>query len=56
MFIPEGNSRTFSIHIHRNIVYSLAVFLLIFFTGFILLVVKSGEIAAKLKLVYQLTD
>jgi murein DD-endopeptidase MepM/ murein hydrolase activator NlpD len=56
MFIPEGNAKTFSIHIHRNIVYSLAVFLLIFFTGFILLVVKSGEIAAKLQLVYQLTD
>ena len=56
MFIPEGNARTFSIHIHRNIVYSLAAFLLIFFVGFVLLVVKSGEIAAKLQLVYILTS
>jgi murein DD-endopeptidase MepM/ murein hydrolase activator NlpD len=56
MFIPEGNAKTFSMHIHRNIVYSLAVFLLIFLVGFILLVVKSGEIAAKLQLVYLLTN
>ncbi len=55
MFIPEGNLRTFSMHVHRNIVYSLGAFLLIFFVGFILLVVKSGEIAAKLQLVYILT-
>jgi murein DD-endopeptidase MepM/ murein hydrolase activator NlpD len=55
MFIPEGNARTFSMHIHRNIVYSLLVFLVVFFVGFILLVVKSGEIAAKLQLVYLLT-
>lgn len=56
MFIPEGNAKTFSMHIHRNIVYSLVVFLLIFLVGFILLVVKSGEIAAKLQLVHQLTN
>lgn len=56
LFIPEGNLRTFSIHVHRNIVYSLCVFLLIFFVGFVLLVVKSGEIAAKLQLVYVLTS
>jgi murein DD-endopeptidase MepM/ murein hydrolase activator NlpD len=56
MFIPEGNAKTFSMHIHRNIVYSLAVFLVIFFVGFILLVVKSGEIAAKLQLVYLLSS
>jgi murein DD-endopeptidase MepM/ murein hydrolase activator NlpD len=56
MFIPEGNAKTFSMHIHRNIVYSLVVFLLIFLVGFILLVVKSGEIAAKLQLVYLLTN
>jgi murein DD-endopeptidase MepM/ murein hydrolase activator NlpD len=52
MFIPEGNAKTFSMHIHRNIVYSLVIFLVVFFIGFVLLVVKSGEIAAKLQLVY----
>lgn len=56
MFIPEGNAKTLSMHIHRNIVYSLVVFLLVFLVGFILLVVKSGEIAAKLQLVYLLTN
>jgi len=56
MFIPEGNAKTFSMHLHRNIVYSLVVFMVIFIVGFILLVVKSGEIAAKLQLVYVLTN
>jgi murein DD-endopeptidase MepM/ murein hydrolase activator NlpD len=56
MFIPEGNAKTFSMHIHRNIVYSLVVFLIIFVVGFILLVFKSGEIAAKLQLVYLLSS
>jgi murein DD-endopeptidase MepM/ murein hydrolase activator NlpD len=56
MFIPEGNAKTFSMHIHRNIVYSLAVFLIIFIVGFILLVFKSGEIAAKLQLVSLLSS
>ncbi len=56
MFIPEGNAHTFSMHIHRNIVYSLALFLLIFLVGLVLLVVKSGEIAAKLQMVYILSS
>ena len=56
MFIPEGNAKTFSMHIHRNIVYSLVVFLAVFIVGFILLVVKSGEIAAKLQLVSLLSS
>jgi murein DD-endopeptidase MepM/ murein hydrolase activator NlpD len=56
MFIPEGNARTFSMHVHKTIVYSLALFFLVFLVGFILLVVKSGEIAAKLQLVYILTS
>lgn len=56
MFIPEGNAKTFSMHIHRNIVYSLTIFLFVFLIGFVLLVIKSGEIAAKLQLVYLLTS
>lgn len=56
MFIPEGNAKPFSLHIHRNIVYSLATFLFVFIIGFVLLVVKSGEIATKLQLVYMLSS
>jgi len=55
MFIPNGNIKPFSIHVHKNIVYSLSVFLIVFFIGFSLLVVKSGQIAAKLQLVYMLS-
>jgi murein DD-endopeptidase MepM/ murein hydrolase activator NlpD len=56
MFIPEGNAKTFSMHIHKNVVYSLIAFLCIFLVGFVLLVVKSGEIAAKLQLVSALSS
>ena len=55
MFIPEGNAKTFSIHIYRNILYSLAIFITIFVAGFLSLLLKSGEIAAKLQLVHVLT-
>ena len=55
MFIPEGNAKTFSIHIYRNILYSLAIFIMIFVAGFLSLLLKSGEIAAKLQLVHVLT-
>jgi len=54
MFIPEGNAKTFSIHVYRNIIYSLAAFSIVFFIGFFCLIFKSGEIAAKLQLVYAL--
>jgi murein DD-endopeptidase MepM/ murein hydrolase activator NlpD len=51
MFIPEGNAKTFSIHINRSIIHSLVIFVIVFFIGFIGLVLKSGDIAAKLQLV-----
>ena len=54
MFIPEGNAKTFSIHVYRNIIYSLAAFTVVFLIGFFCLIFKSGEIAAKLQLVYAL--
>jgi hypothetical protein len=56
MFIPEGNEKTFSIHIYRNIFYSFIVFLIVFFVGFLCLLLKSGEIATKLQLVYALRN
>jgi murein DD-endopeptidase MepM/ murein hydrolase activator NlpD len=56
MFIPEGNSKTFSIHVYRHIIYSLIIFIVIFLLGFFCLVLKSGEIAAKLQLVNALRN
>ena len=56
MFIPEGNAKTFSIHVNRKILYSLMIFITIFITGFVCLLLKSGEIATKLQLVYALTQ
>jgi murein DD-endopeptidase MepM/ murein hydrolase activator NlpD len=56
MFIPEGNAKTFSVHIYRGIVYSLVFFIAIFFLGSLCLLLKSGEIAAKLQLVYALRN
>jgi murein DD-endopeptidase MepM/ murein hydrolase activator NlpD len=56
MFIPEGNEKTFSIHIYRNIFYSFIFFLFVFFIGFLCLLLKSGEIATKLQLVYALRN
>jgi murein DD-endopeptidase MepM/ murein hydrolase activator NlpD len=54
MFIPEGNAKTFSVHIYRGIVYSLIFFIVVFFLGSLCLLLKSGEIAAKLQLTYAL--
>ena len=54
MFIPEGNEKTFSIHVYRGIVYSIIFFIIVFFIGSLCLLLKSGEIAAKLQLVYAL--
>ncbi len=54
MFIPEGKEKTFSVHVYRSIVYSFIFFIIIFFVGSICLLLKSGEIAAKLQLVYAL--
>ncbi len=51
MFIPEGEAKTFSIHIYRNIVYSCIVFIIVFFIGFLCLLFKTGEISAKLQLI-----
>jgi murein DD-endopeptidase MepM/ murein hydrolase activator NlpD len=56
MFIPEGNAKTFSIHVDRKILYSLMIFITIFITGFVCLLLKSGEIDTKLKIVYALTQ
>lgn len=56
MFIPEGKEKTFSIHVYRSIVYSFVFFIIIFFIGSLCLLLKSGEIATKLQLVYALRN
>jgi murein DD-endopeptidase MepM/ murein hydrolase activator NlpD len=52
MFIPANNGKTFTLSIHKYILRSLLTFLVIFSTGLLLLLFKSGEIAAKLQLLY----
>jgi len=54
MFIPEDNRKSFTLRVHKIIIYSIIVFLCIFTIGLGLLIFKSGEIAAKLQLVYSL--
>jgi murein DD-endopeptidase MepM/ murein hydrolase activator NlpD len=56
MFIPEGNAKSFSLQIHKNILIFFVIIFLMFIFGFIFLTVKSGEIAAKLQLVYFLQN
>lgn len=56
MFIPDDNGRTFFIHINRYLIHSTIFFLVIFVIGIILLLVKSGEIGAKLQLTYSLLN
>ncbi len=52
MFMPEDNGKTFSLRIHKFILRSLIVFLVIFTSGLIMLLSKSGEIAAKLQVLH----
>lgn len=52
MFIPEDNGKSFSLRIHKYILYTLFLFLLIFSASLIILLSKSGEIAAKLQLLH----
>lgn len=54
MFLPDDNGRSFSLRVNKNIARSLLIFLLLFITCLGLLVFKSGEIAAKLQLLYSL--
>lgn len=56
MFIPEGNAKTFSLHVYRNIIYSLVIFIIVFLIGFFCLILKTGEIATKLQLVYAIRN
>jgi murein DD-endopeptidase MepM/ murein hydrolase activator NlpD len=49
MFVPEDNRKTFTLRIPKYVLHSLLLFLIVFFSGLVLLLYKSGEIAAKLQ-------
>lgn len=50
ILVPEDNGKTTTIHISRFILNSFFAFLMVFTVGLLLLLYKSGEIAAKLQL------
>jgi murein DD-endopeptidase MepM/ murein hydrolase activator NlpD len=52
MFFPEDNGKPFTLRVHKNIVRSLIVFVFVFICFLIMLLFKSGEIAAKLQMLY----
>ena len=49
MFVPEDNGKTFTVRIPKYFFRSLVVFFIILFSGLLLLLFKSGQIAAKLQ-------
>jgi murein DD-endopeptidase MepM/ murein hydrolase activator NlpD len=55
MFVPEDNGKTFSIRVHRWILKTLLLFLLLFLAGLLMLLFKSGEIAARLQMLHLVT-
>jgi murein DD-endopeptidase MepM/ murein hydrolase activator NlpD len=49
MFVPEDNGKTFTLRIPKYVLYSVIFFIFFIFSGMVLLLLKSGEIAAKLQ-------
>lgn len=49
MFVPDDNGKTFTLRIPKYVFHSVLLFIVIFFSGIVLLLYKSGEIAAKLQ-------
>lgn len=56
MFVPEDDGKTFSVRVHKWLLKTILIFLLLFFAGLLTLLFKSGEIAAKLQLLRIVTD
>ncbi|MCX7727429.1 MAG: M23 family metallopeptidase, partial [Chitinispirillaceae bacterium] len=50
ILVPEDNGKITTLHISRFVLNSFIVFLIVFIVGLLLLLYKSGEIAAKLQL------
>lgn len=55
MFVPEDNGKSFSVRVHRWILKTLLLFLFVFLAGLLMLLFKSGEIAAKLQMLHLVT-
>lgn len=49
MFVPEDNGKTFTLRIPKFVMHSALFFVVIFVSGMLLLLYKSGEIAAQLQ-------
>lgn len=53
MVIPDAKGKTFTLRLHKRIFTTLLLFLIVFSIGLGLLIFKTGEIAVKLQLLYE---
>jgi murein DD-endopeptidase MepM/ murein hydrolase activator NlpD len=56
MFVPDDDGRTFYLRVSRFLIFSFFFFLIIFVVGISVLLLRSGEIGAKLQLTYSLLN
>jgi murein DD-endopeptidase MepM/ murein hydrolase activator NlpD len=56
LFIPEGDDRSFSFKVHTGVVKTLLYVGVLFVIGLLVLLLKSGQIGARLQLVYFLRE
>lgn len=56
MFVPDDNGKTYYFRVNKNILYSLIFFLIVFALGITALIIKTGEIGAKLQFTYSLLN
>jgi murein DD-endopeptidase MepM/ murein hydrolase activator NlpD len=56
MFVPEDTGKTYSLHLHRNLLRSFVAILLLFLAGIGALVAVTGQIGVKLQLVDTLRE
>lgn len=54
LFVPDEEGRTHSLRVHRGIIRTFAVFVVLFVIGIATLLYVAGDIALKLQLVYSL--
>lgn len=50
MIVPEENGKTITFRLPKFLIIIICIIILLFFIGFFLIVIKSGEIAAKLQM------
>ena len=56
MVVPDDNGRTFYFRVSKGVLYSIIFFLIIFAIGITALIIKTGEIGAKLQFTYSLLN